>query len=108
MISMKITAVIPLVLGTPWRNLTFVKVETDSGLYGLGEVRLANRTNALLGYLMRLCRAMSLGMIRSTLKTWTGTPEGVVMGMKEKNWLKPGVEVVVEVEGLGTCTNRMV
>ena len=48
---MKITAVTPLVLGTPWRNLTFVKVETDSGLYGLGEVRLANRTNALLGYL---------------------------------------------------------
>ncbi|HMD80353.1 MAG TPA: mandelate racemase/muconate lactonizing enzyme family protein [Anaerolineales bacterium] len=48
---MKITAVIPLVLGTPWRNLTFVKVETDGGIYGLGEVRLANRTNALLGYL---------------------------------------------------------
>ncbi len=48
---MKITAVTPLVLGTPWRNLTFVKVETDSGLYGLGEVRLNNRTNALLGYL---------------------------------------------------------
>ena len=48
---MKITAVTPLVLGTPWRNLTFVKVETDSGLYGLGEVRIPNRTNALLGYL---------------------------------------------------------
>jgi 2-keto-4-pentenoate hydratase/2-oxohepta-3-ene-1,7-dioic acid hydratase in catechol pathway len=38
----------------------------------------------------------------------TGTPEGVVMGMTEKNWLKPGDEVVVEVEGLGKCTNRMV
>ena len=38
----------------------------------------------------------------------TGTPEGVVLGMKEKNWLKPGDEVVVEVEGLGKCTNRMV
>ena len=48
---MKIIAVTSLVLGTPWRNLTFVKVETDSGLYGLGEVRLANRTKALLGYL---------------------------------------------------------
>jgi galactonate dehydratase len=48
---MKIIAVTSLVRGTPWRNLTFVKVETDSGLYGLGEVRLANRTNALLGYL---------------------------------------------------------
>jgi 2-keto-4-pentenoate hydratase/2-oxohepta-3-ene-1,7-dioic acid hydratase in catechol pathway len=38
----------------------------------------------------------------------TGTPEGVVMGMMEKNWLKPGDEVVVEVEGLGKCTNCMV
>lgn len=38
----------------------------------------------------------------------TGTPEGVVMGMTEKNWLKPGDEVTVEVEGLGKCTNRMV
>jgi len=38
----------------------------------------------------------------------TGTPEGVVMGMTEKNWLKPGDEVVVEVEGLGKCTNGMV
>ena len=38
----------------------------------------------------------------------TGTPEGVVMGMQEKHWLKPGDEVVVEVEGLGKCTNRMV
>jgi len=38
----------------------------------------------------------------------TGTPEGVVLGMKEKNWLKPGDEVTVEVEGLGKCTNRMV
>jgi len=38
----------------------------------------------------------------------TGTPEGVVLGMAEKNWLKPGDEVIVEVEGLGKCTNQMV
>ena len=38
----------------------------------------------------------------------TGTPEGVVLGMAEKNWLKPGDEVVVEVEKLGKCTNRMI
>jgi len=38
----------------------------------------------------------------------TGTPEGVVYGMKEKKWLKPGDEVVVEVEGLGKCINRMI
>ena len=58
---MKITAVKPLVLGTPWRNLTFVKVETDAGLYGLGEVRMNNRTNALLGYLHEAIPRYALG-----------------------------------------------
>jgi galactonate dehydratase len=48
---MKITNATPMVLGTPWRNLTFLKIETDEGLYGLGEVRMNNRTNGLLGYL---------------------------------------------------------
>jgi 2-keto-4-pentenoate hydratase/2-oxohepta-3-ene-1,7-dioic acid hydratase in catechol pathway len=38
----------------------------------------------------------------------TGTPEGVILGMEEKNWLKPGDEVCVEVEGLGRLTNKMV
>ncbi len=38
----------------------------------------------------------------------TGTPEGVILGRKEKDWLQPGDEVVVEVEGLGRCGNRMV
>lgn len=37
---MKISAIRPLVLGTPWRNLTYVIVETDEGLSGVGEVRL--------------------------------------------------------------------
>jgi galactonate dehydratase len=48
---MKITNVTPLVLGTPWRDLTFVKVETDEGLVGVGEVRALNRTETLLAYL---------------------------------------------------------
>ena len=38
----------------------------------------------------------------------TGTPEGVIMGMAEKNWMKPGDVVEVEVEGLGKLHNRMV
>ncbi|MGA3235470.1 MAG: mandelate racemase/muconate lactonizing enzyme family protein [Bryobacteraceae bacterium] len=48
---MKIVRVRPLVMGTPWRNLTYVVVETDEGLTGLGEVRMINNTDALLGYL---------------------------------------------------------
>ena len=35
----------------------------------------------------------------------TGTPEGVILGMAEKEWLKPGDEVVVEIAGLGRLTN---
>lgn len=37
----------------------------------------------------------------------TGTPEGVVLGMKDKDnhWLKPGDSVEVAIEGLGTLKN---
>ena len=38
----------------------------------------------------------------------TGTPEGVVLGMKEKRWLKPGDEVTIEIAGLGQLTNTMI
>ena len=38
----------------------------------------------------------------------TGTPEGVIMGMEDKSWLKAGDVVTVEVEGLGQLTNTMV
>jgi galactonate dehydratase len=47
----KIVEVRPLVLGTRWRNLTFVVVGTDEGLEGVGEVRMVGHTDALLGYL---------------------------------------------------------
>lgn len=48
---MKISKITPMVLGTAWRNLTFVKVETDDGVTGVGEVRMLNHTDALIGYL---------------------------------------------------------
>ncbi|WP_460894499.1 fumarylacetoacetate hydrolase family protein [Rufibacter soli] len=37
----------------------------------------------------------------------TGTPQGVIMGLPEKNWLKPGDVVTVEIEKLGATTNIM-
>ncbi len=58
---MKISAIKPLVVGTPWRNLTFVIVETDEGLRGLGEVRMVNHTDALLGYLQEASKHHILG-----------------------------------------------
>ena len=39
---------------------------------------------------------------------YTGTPEGVILGMKEKQWLKAGDEIACEVEGLGRLENRLV
>jgi galactonate dehydratase len=48
---MKITKIAPLVLGTPWRDLLFVKVETDEGLMGVGETRPLNRTETVMAYL---------------------------------------------------------
>ena len=48
---MKISKVETIVIGTNWRNLTVVKVSTDEGLVGLGEVRMVGHTGALIGYL---------------------------------------------------------
>lgn len=58
---MKISRVTPLVMGTSWRNLTFLKVETDEGLVGWGEARMNNRTDALLGYLQGATQRHLLG-----------------------------------------------
>jgi len=38
----------------------------------------------------------------------TGTPEGVILGMQEKVWMKPGDVVSVEVGDFGKLTNKMV
>lgn len=48
---MKITDVETFVVGTDWRNLTLVRLHTDEGLTGLGEARMVNHTEALVGYL---------------------------------------------------------
>lgn len=58
---MKISDIRPLVLGTPWRNLTFLKVTTDDGLTGWAEGRCVNRTESLLGYLEGAKRKYVLG-----------------------------------------------
>ncbi|MFD9547939.1 mandelate racemase/muconate lactonizing enzyme family protein [Nocardia salmonicida] len=48
---MRISAVDIHVVGTPWRNLTYVVVHTDDGLTGVGETRMLGHTDALRGYL---------------------------------------------------------
>src|SRR3972149_5119215 len=48
---MKISNFRTLVLGTPWRNLTYVVVETDEGLSGVGEARVLSKTHTVVEYL---------------------------------------------------------
>lgn len=58
---MKITNVTPLTLGTDWRNITFIKMETDEGLTGVADVRALNRTEAVVGYLKEAVPRYVLG-----------------------------------------------
>lgn len=58
---MKISRLTPLVLGTPWRNLIYLKLETDEGLVGYSEARSVNRTEAVLGYLEGIGKRYVLG-----------------------------------------------
>jgi galactonate dehydratase len=48
---MKISRISTYVVGTPWRDLTYVQVFTDEGLVGVGETRMPSHTQALIGYL---------------------------------------------------------
>ncbi len=48
---MRISKIVTHVVGTPWRDLTFVQVFTDEGLVGVGETRMLSHTQALIGYL---------------------------------------------------------
>ena len=48
---MKTTGFRTIVLGTPWRNLTYCIIETDEGLIGVGEARVLGKTHTVTEYL---------------------------------------------------------
>ena len=81
---MKITQVRPLVMGTPWRNLTFLIVETDEGIKGVGEVRMINNTDALLGYLAEAAPRHVIG------KDPFDLPELIVDTMRRNDYSRAG------------------
>ena len=58
---MKISSIMPMVLGTTWRELVFLKVTTDEGLVGFGEARPLNKTDTLLAYLQEAAPRYILG-----------------------------------------------
>jgi galactonate dehydratase len=84
---MKITNVTPLVLGTPWRDLTFIKVETDEGITGIADARALNRTETLLGYLKETIPRHVLGHDPFDI-------EALVMRLSRGDFGRPG-EVVM-------------
>ncbi|MGE3985849.1 MAG: mandelate racemase/muconate lactonizing enzyme family protein, partial [Dehalococcoidia bacterium] len=58
---MKIAELSVHVLGTPWRDLTYVVLRTDDGLTGVGETRMLSHTGALKGYLAEAASNHVLG-----------------------------------------------
>jgi phosphomannomutase len=46
--ELKITDFRTLVLGTPWRNLSYLWLETDANLIGIGESRVVCKTHTVL------------------------------------------------------------
>ena len=59
---MKVVGVETVVVGTPWRELTFVELVTDEGLRGVGEARMVSKTDTLLACIQELAGRHVVGM----------------------------------------------
>jgi galactonate dehydratase len=57
----QVTNVRTTVVGTPWRELVFVELETDTGLTGVGEVRPVNKTDSFLATVEELAARYVVG-----------------------------------------------
>ena len=60
---MRISDVKTYVLGTAWRNLTYVELHTDEGLVGVGEVRMLNHTDTRFGYVAEVVPTTPVGLL---------------------------------------------
>ena len=71
-----------------------------------GQLRQNSNTSLLIHPIAEIISELSKGM---TLKAGTiiatGTPKGVLMGMDEPVFLKPGDVIACTIEGIGTLTN---
>jgi galactonate dehydratase len=57
----KIVEARTIVVGTPWRELTFLELSTDKGLTGVGEVRMVNKTETLVACIGELAPRYVIG-----------------------------------------------
>lgn len=53
---MKISNFEIFVLGTPWRNLTYLRLELEDGTYGWGEARILSKTHTVTEFLKEVRR----------------------------------------------------
>jgi len=53
---MKISNYEIFVLGTPWRNLTYLRLELEDGTYGWGEARVVGKTHTVVEFLKEVRR----------------------------------------------------
>ena len=59
--ALKIVGARTIVVGAPWRELTFVELLTDQGLVGVGEVRMVNKTSTLVACIEELAPRYVIG-----------------------------------------------
>jgi 2-keto-4-pentenoate hydratase/2-oxohepta-3-ene-1,7-dioic acid hydratase in catechol pathway len=73
-----------------------------------GDLRQSSNTEKMIFPIAEMISDLSQVM---TLEVgdvlFTGTPEGVIVGREQKDWLQPGDEIVCEVEGIGRLVNRL-
>jgi galactonate dehydratase len=58
----RVTDVTTFTVGTPWRELNFVELTTDTGLRGVGEARMVNKTDTLIACINELAGRYVIGM----------------------------------------------
>src|SRR5207247_1199325 len=59
--TVKIAGARTIVVGTPWRELVFVELLADSGLVGVGEIRIVNKTATLVACIEELAPRYIVG-----------------------------------------------
>ena len=59
---MKIVDAKTFVVGAAWRNLIFIRLDTDEGISGCAEATAHNKTQAMLGYLQEAFRRYAIGI----------------------------------------------
>jgi 2-keto-4-pentenoate hydratase/2-oxohepta-3-ene-1,7-dioic acid hydratase in catechol pathway len=73
-----------------------------------GDLRQSSNTEKMIFPIAKMISDLSQVMtLEAGDVLFTGTPEGVIVGREEKDWLQPGDEIVCEVEGLGRLVNRL-